>query len=110
MHKFIDYKKKVINKLNFDRIKNSKTFINRFYSEMASYFRCSFLKDNFPSLGNKKAFLYFFQIECIRSTQFGKILFTYDMDSLFSLNNNFWKFNFVDISYYQTVRLCYSLY
>lgn len=77
---------------------------------MASYFKCSFLKYDSPSLGNKKAFMYFFQLECIRSTQFGKILFTYDRDSFFSLNNNFWKFNFINISYYQTVRLYYSLY
>lgn len=94
-----------MSKLNLNRIKHSTFILNRFYSEMASYFKCSFFNfsSSFSDFRNKKIFLYFFQLECIRSAQFDKLFFSYDNYKFFSLNINFWKFKFIDISYYQTV-------
>ena len=89
------------------KIKVSKSTVIRLYSELISHLRKLFVNRGFKFINfqEKKVLLYLFQLESLRSIQFGKLMLTLDKDSLFLRTENIRKFDFNYLSYYQSVPI-----
>lgn len=101
-------KNKILSRLDLYRLKLSKLYLNKFYSEWSSQISLIFTKFNVPYNKATKGFvLFLFQLECIRSIQSGRVLFlqSFLKDNTLPLFSNFWKFNSISFSSYQTLRL-----
>lgn len=82
------YEKRIFSRLKAIKSKLSYIYVKRFNSEMLNYFNLLLenkSKKNFSNL-DKKILTYLFQLEAIRSAQFGHLIFSTDGNNFFSEN------------------------
>nr|YP_009538638.1 maturase [Phacus pleuronectes]AYQ93658.1 maturase [Phacus pleuronectes] len=79
----------ILNKLFFRKLNFSKIFLNNFYVHLSDNFKKFFLLNqlNCLNLENKNIWMYFIQLEAVRSFSFSKNIFNRDLIRIFSFQN-----------------------
>nr|YP_009137058.1 maturase [Euglena viridis]AJF21611.1 maturase [Euglena viridis] len=79
------YIPKILVRLDLSRKKISKKFIKRLQSELFLHVERIYINNGFiPSFKDRRIWTHIFQLEAVRSTQFGKLLITKDQYSIVS--------------------------